>query len=1377
MKAVAAGVIKFPAGQLSNFASVNCSAGGTAFTNATLSAKSIDIHVGDVSAGVSGRSQELNVSCTLTPNSGSPTTLYAPAKVLFYKALGSISSVTPSSVAATNTAQDVELAGTNFVDSPLLKCIVRKKQGGTIVNDAVPAVFNSATNITCKGIPGSMKSEEFEISLDTCGTKSFDATNKISFKYSKAMPAVSSSKFATCTTFFVRFAKPVQPVETPGAPFQCNHFFNTTSNQTALGTDYKCDFAGPFGLKVSMRGNPTLTSGGKLLINYRSLQAARSALTTYASDDELITIGAPPNAPNPNVGLMPRGDVEIGDCDNYQLLALSKVRGGLTYAWNVSLASADPSKDAALATLRSRITNVTKPRLNVAGESGLVGVKLTFTVKVSDCFNNEATATASITKVNKNLPRLLVTTPKISAKANRDTRIRTKVSLGCAAGAQLVYTWETSPAVDGLTTNKRELLIPAGVLAAGTTYTATVTVAQLSDPSLYTTGSAQITVVSEALKGKVQGPASVGSTGSIVLKTRSEDPDNSADTLSFQWNVFDSAGDGVLHNGAPISLGTGASATLQGNKLEAGQTYTVQVTFTKGQRTLAVSQTVNVVAGSPAEVITEPPLGAINPSQKNVIRASIKSASSGSFAWSAVDMGDDSDYGFIDLTDSSNYFGAVSGSYGSKTKFAELILKPNIMEGGIKYKFQLTATNADNVVSSATAEVSTNAPPTAGVLAISANSGVAMETEFTYSVPEGCVDDDGAEFTFGYSVGTTEVIFPTTTDSEFTTTLGQGTLNLFVKCTDPSGAFAYTQGVTVTTSAPTIDTAFVAAQTAKMTEQINSGNLEELAAFAKAFLATAASAGGTESSEVTEFKSSATTNMVSEVPNDPQEKNNRASSLSTSTVGGADNFASDLVISGSAFLKTMLDGSSSRRRRRRAVNHASLNAMTPGDAESYLTTQGNLVSANAYDSSSMSTKTSAISVVDDVAASMCKSYSQGEERAIAESDLAVVSVVQQDFSAVNTTWLDLGCTAGDSSCPSWMVGEDQVQLGQALQDSYTSYTCTDANGDSSATCAGACVTSAIFQNDLRSTSQNTSLQSHVNRIQLYNPLTSATLAVTTLTTPLKLKIATTGNVTSGNQYLCVRWDSGSSSWVTTNIATDDGAGVLDSGVYYVTCSVSYLSDVVIMEVAEITTTTAAPTTTAAATTEAATTQGTSSDENVSQKISFKFTTACGSLFDDSNKTSVTATMKTAVANRLNITESSMTGYALSCGSTVNEWTQTSTGLTGGMTVASLVNTLRTQVQAGTFTLTVNGVSLAPDTTSFSATAVTTASEAKSSNIAAIAGGAAGGGVVLLIIIIVVAMKCKKSKGTKVGAGGNDLELDSRGGSAHGKGNPGYNDSP
>jgi len=1386
---VASNTIKVPAAGLSGMASVACSVGGIAVTSATISAnkKTVDIVTASVASAVSGSSASLNLSCVFTPTAGSVVTLDAPNNTLFYKESGiGLTSLSPAEATATMTTQNITITGTNFVDSGFLKCAIKKQSG----NIAVPATFLSATQVRCEGVPGSMKSVAYEISVDTCGTGQFDDSKKLTFTFTKPMPAVSNAKFATCTTFMVRFAKPIGSVS---KPLICDHFFNSTSNQTALGSQYKCGMAGPFAIKVSMRGSPTFTSGGKLRINYRALEAARAAKTSYATDDEVITVGPPSNAPNPNVGVMPRGEIEIGSCDKYTVRALSKIRGGLTYAWNVSCASGETCNGAAataLDTLRGNVTAITAPRLSIAGDSALVGKKLAFTVTVTDCFGNTASAESKITKVNKNLPNLLVTTPKVTTRSNRITRIRTKTSLGCAAGASLVYTWETSPAVSGLTTNKRELFVPAGILTAGTTYTATVTVAQLADPSLYATGSAQITVTSMALKGSVKGPASVGSTGSIVLKTRTEDPDQSSDTLSFQWNVFDSNGDGVLHSGSPINLGQSSAATIEGNKLTAGETYTVQVTFTKGQRTLTASQSVTVIAGSPAQVVTEPPLDNVNPSGKVLIFSTIKSTVAGSFAWSAVDMGDDAAYGFLDLTDSSNYFGAISGSYGLKDRFTALVIRPDVMEGGVSYKFQLTATNSDGVASSAPAVITTNAAPTQGVLSASANSGTAMETEFTFSVPEGCVDDDGADFTFGYTVGSgatlKTVTYPTTTDSEYTTTLGQGTLNLFVRCTDPSGAFAYTDGVTVTTSAPTIDSSFVDAQSSKMTELANSGNSEELAAFAMQFLETASAAAGDESAEVTAFKASATTNMVAEIPTTAAAKNNLANSLATSTAGGSENFDAALITTVGTALSDMLSGSGSKRRRRRAVDHANLNAMTPTEGESYLTTQGNLVSPTAYDSSSMSTKTAAIQAVDDVAASMCKSYSQGESRVIAKSDLAVVNVVQQDFSTVNTTYLECGCpgTCGTcSNCPSWMTGADEVLLGQALLDDYISYSCSDAAG-ASATCAGACVTSSIFQNDLRSTSQNTSRLSNVNRVQLYNPLSSATLAVSSLSSPMKVKMATTANTT--NSYLCVRWDSSSTSWVTTGVTTDDIVGVVDGGVYYVTCTLSTLADVMVIEGPEIVvTTTAAATTTVAATTvttvttQAATVATTvNAADNTAQNVKFSFDIPCAQVFTEANKTTVTANMKTAVANALGISESTMTSYAISCGSTVNEWVQNSAGLPAGKTVKSVVDGLKASVDGGSFTITVNGMSLPPKAGSFTA-AVVPAKASSGLSTGALAGIAVGAALLVIIMIIVIVVCCKKmkKKGSKVGAGGNDLEMDSRQNSAHGKKNPGYNDSP
>jgi len=192
--------------------------------------------------------------------------------------------------------------------------------------------------------------------------------------------------------------------------------------------------------------------------------------------------------------------------------------------------------------------------------------------------------------------------PGYRTPVTRDTRIRL-FSRGCGS---LVYTWETSPAVSGLTTNKRDLIIPAGLLTGGVTYTATVTASLLADPAQYVSKSTLVSVVSRPLEAKMKGPGSVGACSGkhIQIETSVSDPDGSSDPLQYSWSSPCPA--------LALSLaGSTASMTILGDLVGAGNRCEIFCKVTKGTRSITVRQVVEGVGSSPptAIIMSSAPIG------------------------------------------------------------------------------------------------------------------------------------------------------------------------------------------------------------------------------------------------------------------------------------------------------------------------------------------------------------------------------------------------------------------------------------------------------------------------------------------------------------------------------------------------------------------------------------------------------------------------------------------------------------------------------------------------------------------------------------------------------------------------------------------------
>lgn len=122
-----------------------------------------------------------------------------------------------------------------------------------------------------------------------------------------------------------------------------------------------------------------------------------------------------------------------------------------------------------------------------------------------------------------------------------------------------------------------------------------------------------------------------------------------------------------------------------------------------------------------------------------------------------------------------------------------------------------------------------------------------------------------------------------------------------------------------------------------------------------------------------------------------------------------------------------------------------------------MVTYVNLIDPLVYDSNSQNSKSSFLTTLDSLTASMCKNYASGEPAGIAKTSLVVLQTINKDFDDVDTKEITLGC----SDCPTYRNGSEFVLLGAGLKSIWNgSFQC-----DGEETCTGFCVSSAQVNNN------------------------------------------------------------------------------------------------------------------------------------------------------------------------------------------------------------------------------------------------------------------------------------------------------------------------
>jgi hypothetical protein len=1145
---VATNTVKIPVATTSDFANAACNFDANFAATVKNSQKQLTVTVADLAVG------KYNISCQLTGEA----LLYAKTKVHVIKYSSAvISSLSKSedTVESGAAKQDVDVIGTGFPDTGYVECVMQSsgKKASVLVG-----VYKSANAVTCKDFPKQTRSVEVTLALRFCSGDNSMTPTMATFTWTAALPTIQIANFTNCKQVIIRFTGRVQPI-TAGCDVS-KYFKDVSKLSTAT-----CRWSAKM-LRIWLK-SASLVADDTLVFKNDQIQVHGAAKTIRANaESPSFAINKPAIRASPKIQM--RGATKIGKCAPFQASFAIGVRAGLTIAWAVKVNGvADSTKTTALSG---------KEWVKVDWSDVAAGVPVEFSLTATTCFGDSKTETLTVTKEDKLLPTIKIPGPAtITSPVNKDIVIQTAASRKkCTADeetAAMFYSWEFSPAFDttdvnGL--NGYKLVIPAGTLVAGTTYTATVTVSVVGAPDLFAATSATIVVESQPLAVRVDGVQSLGATQTGQFSAIVEDPDMSNAVASYTWSLTDSNGGAVLTSSLASPSFADASSididltTLDG--ITAGNKYTVAVSVQKGSRSTSSSApSFEVLAGDPPKVKIIGLNGKQNWPNKIAVLATIKSSQSGTYKWTSDD--------YPEVT----ALPRTSGAYAANViEIANLILSPldipslAVDLGQQSYTFNLITTQADGTESppsSVTFEV--NTAPSAGLITMDVTTGAATTTEFTASVDEGCVDDDGVSFRFGYTKGSIIVQLSEQSDNFATTTLGVGNVTMYADCIDAYGASVRAFGPVIQVTQPPIDKAALENAGNAVADAAKSGNPAALAALCINLISTfvpeevkpgepARIQTAAEQEAELALKEGVQKAMLASSPalGDLAAGKGFVETLGMVT-DSSSSLDSKLGIVNALFkmLNIMKTVSLAGGRRRRSISGPSRGSFTTTEDKDIdmiiktinLQFLANLNNKASYDTAAQTQKEAMFAILDTKAFATCLTMLVGDAAVDIIATDATLRAVQVDFKDATAQTRALGCASNETGC-----------LATVQQPPFTMKV-TGLN-------QAMCLTSITIVGDYLSASAPTDTQkSNVVRIRAYNK----TAEVIPTDIDLNITLYSTANTTKS--YKCMIWDDSNQKW--TNITTRDVAGTLDTATYKytVTCHTTQLGDFMLVEGPEI----------------------------------------------------------------------------------------------------------------------------------------------------------------------------------------------------------------
>ncbi|KAK3270448.1 hypothetical protein CYMTET_21151 [Cymbomonas tetramitiformis] len=296
------------------------------------------------------------------------------------------------------------------------------------------------------------------------------------------------------------------------------------------------------------------------------------------------------------------------------------------------------------------------------------------------------------------------------------------------------------------------LRLPAGSLAARTSYTVELTARMADAGHVRASTHLALYVDEEPLQALVRGGgASIGEENLLVLDASvSHDPASDPAPFVFDWQCTLSSGDRCRQLDGTLLPSTLAEPSLevylQGE--EAGREHTFKLTASKGARSSVAYTTVVVTKGAPPVPVITPLAGKLDAGNKLTLQGSVSTGPSESPASNRSSSGASGEVRLLWSVEAVEGTGAAEVDLNSEEVRASatrggatLVLHPGVLSEGGRYSFRLDAERQGDSTGSARLEVDVNSPPRTGRLEVSPAEGAALQTIFTLNA-SGWVDED-----------------------------------------------------------------------------------------------------------------------------------------------------------------------------------------------------------------------------------------------------------------------------------------------------------------------------------------------------------------------------------------------------------------------------------------------------------------------------------------------------------------------------------------------------------------------------------------------------------------------------------------------------------
>lgn len=1107
---------------------------------------------------------------------------------VFDRDLITVSSVAPNRISI-NANVTLTVTGAGFQNTGEIQCLV--STGNQL--HRLDATFVSDTSVTCD-LPRIAKSDKASVYLSfskkkwtTLSVKTIPLKMSLDI-YAPAPTFVSAKMRNNYRVLELNFSSKALVITN-----RCSGIFSAAT-VSLLGKSPVCKFVNTKQMVINLGSMATVIPNDVITLSSNVVRAKGESIVEFTPETNVALTG-------PDVTLTPvaslEGQISIGVCDKLSLSARKSIGDGgrrmkfywgVNFADSVNISSLHSNVTTGLTTLKAKLaalpTKTNTLRLETNDLS--TGVAYNFSLYVKNYLDtsselkyHEATRQATY------LPKLKILGGKTQTiKTAKLAKIQSRARKpSCMSGENDIdYLWEiddTSVSLDETSSTAANLYIEPGTLAGDKSYTLNLTVALKDDPSISVTVSITLTVKSTPLIAKIRGGSKrvLGFNKDIVLDGRlSSDPDKSSDDAWYTWECEDEDGlacfvlDESTDEYAELEMASLSKITVPAGSLESNKFYKFTLIFQKGLRIATKSSTVQILPGDPPVVQIKPQQTLKENVGQFVKIDAVISSTVGNMAIS-VECSDEDEYAYVSLEDKKTLLTPSSMTVPKKVQNYpfSLVFAQNALESGVSYKFIVYAAQSEGVGFSEVV-ITTNAPPSIGLLESNVDNGTALETEFTLSAVEGWDDDADDKpllYLFGYttSAGKRKLLGTPSVENSLGYLLPAGDpdnnheLTVFVEVFDIYGSKSKNQLTLIVEPIASVDAAAIINVMSSIDGAFTAGDLSSTLGLISSSLTTFDAAApvydenmGADdydtykefSDELLDMKENITKNVLS-MANDVMDEETQTviiDTMSDMTKGACFTNETKLgvVNTVSNIVKKQIGTAISEKRKRRSSDETTISGKSAAEVEKILEPYENTLTASAVDNTSMIAKKVFTDLTNDLIIAMCRDISFGQPPVYAQSGIANIHTEKNLFVNVSgsSETIDLNC---GSNCTS----PTKVILGQTLEDMYTSWSCGID------TCSGACIGSVNYVYDYYSTMTDRRVITDVVSIVLIDPNQYLLLTPGYLASTLRLQIPLKNENDNQYFYKCQSWDASSSLWSSNYCMADEQTLSINSQSYAV----------------------------------------------------------------------------------------------------------------------------------------------------------------------------------------------------------------------------------